>query len=65
MCRILKCCTNTRYFENYKNLGEFLDLDLLDNLGDTILVNERLMFLGKTSDSRSAVIFLVCMPSYI
>ena len=36
-----------RYFENYKNEGEFLDLDLLDHLGDTILMNERLMFLGE------------------
>ncbi len=36
-----------RYFENYKNEGEFLDLDLLDPLGDTILLNERLMFLGE------------------
>lgn len=36
-----------RYFENYKNVGEFLDLDLLDHLGDTILMNERLMFLGE------------------
>ena len=40
-----------RYFENYKNVGEFLDLDLLDNLGDAILMNEQLMFLGKDSVS--------------
>ena len=42
---MMKCFC--RYFENYKNVGEFLDLDLLDHLGDTILMNERLMFLGE------------------
>ena len=41
------CFGYYRYFENYKNEGEFLDLDLLDHLGDTILMNERLMFLGE------------------
>ena len=42
-----------RYFENYKNVGEFLDLDLLDHLGDTILMNERLMFLGELKKNLS------------
>ena len=43
----ITCFVYYRYFENYKNEGEFLDLDLLDHLGDTILMNERLMFLGE------------------
>ncbi len=32
--------------DNYKIEGEFMDLDLLDHLGDAMLLNERLMFLG-------------------
>ena len=35
-----------RYVDNYKVEGEFMDLDLLDHLGDAMLLNERLMFLG-------------------
>ncbi len=58
-----------RYFENYKNVGEFLDLDLLDHLGDTILVNERLMFLGgsKINDSNmnNTVLCVPLQPSIV
>ncbi|XP_064393229.1 nuclear pore complex protein Nup85-like [Halichondria panicea] len=36
-----------KYMDNYKIEGEFMDLDLLDHLGDAMLLNERLMFLAK------------------
>lgn len=35
-----------RYMDDYKSVGEFMDLDLLDHLGDAMLLNERLLFLG-------------------
>ena len=34
-----------RYFDSYQSLGEFMDLDLLDHLGDAMLLTEKLMFL--------------------
>lgn len=45
ICFILLQCAH-RYMDNYKIEGEFMDLDLLDHLGDAMLLNERLMFLG-------------------
>ena len=35
-----------RYFEHYENLGEFQDLELLDHLGEAMLLSDRLTFLG-------------------
>ena len=35
-----------RYMESFDSLGEFMDLDLLDHLGDAMLLNDRLLFLG-------------------
>ena len=32
--------------ESFDSLGEFMDLDLLDHLGDAMLLNDRLLFLG-------------------
>lgn len=32
--------------ESFDSLGEFMDLDLLDHLGDGILLNDQLLFLG-------------------
>ncbi|CAI8026146.1 Nuclear pore complex protein Nup85 [Geodia barretti] len=36
-----------RYFTSYQTLGEFMDLDLLDNLGAAMLISKKLTFLGK------------------
>ena len=36
-----------RYMESFDSLGEFMDLDLLDHLGDAMLLSDKLMFLGK------------------
>lgn len=36
-----------KYFASYQTLGEFMDLDLLDNLGAAMLVSDKLTFLGK------------------
>lgn len=33
--------------ENFESLGEFMDLDLLDYLGDAMLLNGKLLFLGQ------------------
>lgn len=33
--------------DEYKSAGDFMDLDLLDHLGDAMLLSESLMFLGK------------------
>lgn len=32
--------------ESFDSLGEFVDLDLLDHLGDAMLLNDKLLFLG-------------------
>ena len=32
--------------ESFDSLGEFMDLDLLDHLGDAMLLNDKLLFLG-------------------
>jgi nuclear pore complex protein Nup85 len=36
-----------KYFTSYQRLGEFMDLDLLDNLGAMMMLSEKLTFLGK------------------
>ena len=36
-----------RYFTSYQTLGEFMDLDLLDNLGAAMLISKKLTFLGQ------------------
>ena len=32
--------------ERFNSVGEFMDLDLLDHLGDAMLLNDKLLFLG-------------------
>lgn len=32
--------------ESFDSLGEFMDLDLLDHLGQAMLLNDKLLFLG-------------------
>ncbi len=49
--------------ENYKVEGEFMDLDLLDHLGDAMLLNEQLMFLGTCVECKGG--FTILYSGYI
>ncbi len=44
ICHYIICVY--RYMESFESLGEFMDIDLLDHLGDAMLMNDKLLFLG-------------------
>lgn len=39
-------CFAGRFLDEYSSSGGFVDLDLLDNLGSSMLISSKLTFLG-------------------
>ena len=46
VCVCVCVCCLFRYMESFDSLGEFVDLDLLDHLDGSMLMNKKLLFLG-------------------
>lgn len=61
-CIIMCVCGFHRYMESFDSLGEFMDLDLLDHLGDAMLLSDRLMFLGNPCPSHFVLLILTLPP---